>query len=153
MSLWCGRTAELGRFILPCLEISQALDWIKGTPSGHYGARVTIGCQSRSQICLCLLRDSVWAQLLHGISDSAEHEPPVPPNQEWSEIRVLVLWSKEFFAVSMSKIPLKLGKGFYLLIKGSFGIPSQWDSMQREFSESSLKINSIWGGESPEINP
>lgn len=45
----------------------------------------------------------------------------------------------------MSKIPPKLGKGFYLLIKGSFGIPSQWDSMQREFSESSLKINSTGG--------
>lgn len=45
----------------------------------------------------------------------------------------------------MSKIPPKLAKGLCLLIKGSFGIPSQWDSVQREFSESSLKINNVVG--------
>lgn len=48
---------------------------------------------------------------------------------------------------------LQSPKGLCLLIKGSFGIPGRWDSMQREFSESSLKINAIGRGKSPEINP
>lgn len=79
--------------------------------------------------------------------------PPMSPNQEWSEMRVLVLWSKEVFLQFLWVKSLQSPKGLYLLIKGSFGIPGRWDSMQREFSESSLKINDIGRGKSPEINP
>lgn len=66
------------------------------------------------------------------------------PGMIWNESFGAMI-KRGFFAVSLSKILPKLAKGLYLLIKGSFGIPSLWDSMQREFSESSLKINNIRG--------